>query len=119
MLEINMEFRKGILFIRLIGEITEKTASKLESEVTELVEETGIHNLVFNLEGVTNIDIKGINALLENYNICKKNDGKTLVCNLDNSLVKHRIYNSRLLKYMYEASDEISAINVLSLEGGI
>ena len=115
MLEINMEFRKGILFIRLIGALDEKTAPKLDREVTELVEEHGIRNLVFNLEEVTSIDIKGINALIENYKVCKKNDGKTLVCNLDNSLVKHRIHNSRLLKYMYEASDEISAINVLNL----
>lgn len=115
MLDINMEFRKGILFIRLIGVLNEKTISKLEEEVTELVLENGIRNLVFNLEEVTSIDVKGINALLKNYKICKKNDGKTLVCNLDNSLVKHRIYNSRLLKYMYEASDEISAINVLNL----
>ena len=115
MLDINMEFRKGILFIRLIGVLNEKTISKLEEEVTELVLENGIRNLVFNLEEVTSIDVKGINAWLKNYKICKKNDGKTLVCNLDNSLVKHRIYNSRLLKYMYEASDEISAINVLNL----
>lgn len=115
MLEINMEFRKGILFIRLSGQLNEKTVEKLEKEVTELVTENGIRNLVFNLEEVTNIDMKGINALLKNYKVCKKNDGKTLICNLDNSLVKHRIYNSRLLNYMYEASDEISAINVLNL----
>lgn len=115
MLNINMEFRKGILFIRLNGILNEKTVEKLEKEVTELVFENGIRNLVFNLEEVTNIDVKGINALLKNYQLCKKNDGKTLVCNLDNSLVKHRIYNSRLLNYMYEASDEISAINVLNL----
>ena len=115
MLEINMEFRKGILFVRFIGELNEKTVEILEHDVTELVRENGIRNLVFNLEEVNNIDIKGINALLKNYELCKQNDGKTLICNLDNSLVKNRIYNSRLLKYMYEASDEISAINVLNL----
>lgn len=115
MLDINMEFRKGILFIRLKGFLNEKTVNKLKEEVTDLVSENGIRNLVFNLEEVTNIDVKGIDALLKNYQLCKNNDGKTLVCNLDNSLVKHRIYNSRLLNYMYEASDEISAINVLNL----
>lgn len=115
MLNINMEFRKGILFIRLSGVLNEKTVEKLKEEVTQLVSKQGIRNLVFNLEEVRNVDIKGINGLLENYQICKKNDGKTLVCNLDNSLVKHRIYNSRLLNYMYEASDEISAINILNL----
>ena len=115
MLEINMEFRKGILFIRLIGALNEKTVDKLENEVTELVYENGIRNLVFNLEGVTNIDINGINALLKNYKLCKQNDGKTLVCNLDNSQVKSRVYKSRLLKYMYEARDELSAINVMNL----
>ena len=72
MLEINMEFRKGILFIRLSGVLNEKTVEKLEKEVTDLVEENGIRNLVFNLEEVTNIDINGINALLQNYKLCKK-----------------------------------------------
>ena len=115
MLEINMEFRKGILFIRLIGELNFKTAQKLENEVTELVYENGIRNLVFNLEEVTNIDMKGINALMKNYEFCRKNDGKTLVCNLDNSQVKNRVYKSRLLKYMYEVRDELSAINVMNL----
>jgi len=115
MLDINMEFRKGILFIRLSGILTETTVEKLEKEVTELVGKFGIRNLVFNLEEVTHIDLIGINALLKNYELCKQNDGKTLVCNLDNSLVKSRIYNSKLLKYMYEASDEINAINVLNL----
>ena len=115
MLEINMEFRKGILFIRLIGELNSKTGQKLENEVTELVYENGIRNLVFNLEEVTNIDMKGINALIKNYEFCNKNDGRTFVCNLDYSQVKNRVYKSRLLRYMYEVRDELSAINMMNL----
>lgn len=115
MLEINMESRKGILFIRLKGMLNSHTVEKLDKEVTSLVINAGIRNLVFNLEEVTNIDMKGIDTLLKNYELCKKNNGKTLICNLDNSLVKNRIYNSKLLEFMYEASDEISAINVLNL----
>ena len=101
-----MEFRKGILFIRLTGKLDKNTISKLNSEVTELVKDNGIKNIVFNIDGLTSIDLKGINSLLYNYELSKMNDGKTLLCG---------IINSRLLNYMYEVSDELSAIKVIGM----
>ena len=115
MLDINTEFRKGILFIRLDGVLNKTTVDKLNKEATDIVKNTGISNVVFNLENLKSIDIKGINALLYNYEITNSNNGKALICNLKNELVKHRINNSRLLKYMYETSDELSAINMINL----
>jgi stage II sporulation protein AA (anti-sigma F factor antagonist) len=114
-LEIDMEFRKGILFIRLTGKLDKNTISKLNSEVTELVKDNGIKNIVFNIDGLTSIDLKGINSLLYNYELSKMNDGKTLLCGINNSLVRYRIINSRLLNYMYEVSDELSAIKVIGM----
>ena len=72
MLDINMECRKGILFIRLGGELTKETVGKLNTEVTELVKEAGIRNIVFNVENLISIDMKGISTLFYNYELCKK-----------------------------------------------
>ncbi len=59
--------------------------------------------------------MKGINALLYNYEIIKRNKGYSCLCGIKNNLVKQRIKNSRLLKYMYESSDEIGATNLINL----
>lgn len=114
LLNINLEFHKGILFVRLDGILDINTVSKLDNEVTNLIKENGIRNIVFNMSNLNSIDCYGINGLLDNYKISKINKGKSLVCGL-NGLVKQRITNSRLLKYMYEASDELSAVNVINL----
>lgn len=114
-LDITMEFRKGILFIRLTGVLNKTTISKLNSEVTELIKDNGIKNVVFNVDGLTSIDLKGINSLLYNYELSKMNDGKAMLCGINNSLVRYRINNSRLLNYMNEVSDELSAINMIGM----
>ncbi|MEG2322204.1 MAG: anti-sigma factor antagonist [Bacilli bacterium] len=115
MLDINMEFHKGILFVRLIGILNKNTIDKLKNEVTLFIKENGIRNIVFNISNLESIDCYGINALLYNYEICRNNQGKSLLCGLSNTLVKHRIKNSRLLKYMYETADELSAISAINL----
>lgn len=115
LLAINLEFHKGILFVRLKGVLTKLTIDKLKNEVTTLIQDNGIRNIVFNINGLDSIDCYGINALLYNYELCRNNNGKSLLCGMNNSLVRHRIKNSRLLKYMYETSDELSAVDMINL----
>lgn len=115
MLDINFEFRKGILFVRLKGNLNKNTIGKLQNEVTDMIKDNGIRNVVFNVSELNTIDIKGINSLLYNYELCKGNNGQSLLCGLNNSLVRHRVENSRLLKYMSETSDELSAFNIINL----
>lgn len=95
--------------------MTKNTVDKLQDEVTSLVKDNGIRNVVFNINELNTIDMKGINALLHNYELIKRNNGYGCVCGISNTLVKHRISNSRLLKYMYETSDEIGALNIINL----
>lgn len=114
-LNIEMEFRKGILFVRLSGELTERTIEKLNNEVTDIIRENGIRNIVFNIKDLEVIDMAGINMLYYNYQLSNDNKGKSLLCGMNNTLVKHRIQNSQLLNYMFEASDELSAFNVMRM----
>lgn len=115
MLEINMECRKGILFIRLGGELTKDTVDKLNAEVTELIKKAGIRNVVFNIENLISIDMKGISILFYNYEICKNNKGNSMLCGVDKALIKQKIINSRLLKYMNETNDELSAFHIFEI----
>ena len=115
MLDINFEFRKGVLFIRLGGILDMNTVHKLKTAVTEMIRDNGIRNVVFNLSNLKSIDMKGINNLLYNYELCRNNKGRTLICGIDNPMVRHRINNTRLLKYMVETSNELSALNIINL----
>lgn len=115
LLSINIEFHKGILFIRLDGELTKNTIDKLKNDVTNMIKDNGIRNIVFNMSNLNCIDYYGINALLNNYEICHNNKGRSLMCGISDSVIGHQIRNSRLLNYMNETSDELTAINALNL----
>lgn len=114
-MEINTNCQKGILFVYLFGQLTKNTVIKLNEEVTTLVKDNGIKNIVFNITDLNLIDINGINALYSNYKLIKENNGYSCLCGINNPIVKHRIANSKISKYIYEASDEIGALNLINL----
>lgn len=115
MLETNLEFRKGILFVRLKGKLTKDTVCDLREEVTKKILKSGIRNVVFNVEELDEIDLKGINTLLYNYEICNKNDGKSLLCGIKNNKVKIKMEQSRLLKYIKETENELTAFEIINI----
>ena len=114
MLNVGTEFRKGILFVRLRGHLNKDTINKLNKKVTNVVKDNGIRNIVFNFTNLKSIDIKGINAIFYNYELCKNNQGRSLMCGNNNKISK-KIKKSRLINYVYEIPDELSAIKILNL----
>ena len=97
MLKVLMEFRKGILFIRLYGTLDKSTIDIFKKEVREVVINTGIKYVVLNIENIESISKSGIIEIKLLRKIIKKIDGmffliatdikelKTLV-NLENEL---------------------------------
>ena len=79
-LTVNVLYRDNILLVRLKGELTKDTVYKLDKKVTKKVEGNECYNLVINVSNLKFIDYKGINKLLYNYEIVKKNKGKVLLC---------------------------------------
>lgn len=113
MLEIDKEFRKGILFVRISGILNKSNVSYLNKEVTKLVAEMQICNVCFNLEKLKYIDIDGINAILYNYNLCKSVNGVSILCGV-NDTIRNRINNS-IIKDMLKIKNEIQAINMVEI----
>ncbi len=113
MLDINFEFRRGVLFIRLRGILTKNTVKELDSEVTTLIRDNGIRNVVFNVSELSKIDLKGISRLFYNYELCKKNRGVSLLCCVNNDDIHERIKKTRLFNYMVDLSDELCAFNFI------
>ncbi len=114
MLTVGTEFRKGILFVRLRGHLNKDTINKMNKRVTKIVKENGIRNIVFNFTNLKSIDIKGINTIFYNYELCKSNDGRSLMCG-NNDNIRKKLKKSRLINYVYETTDELSAMNILNL----
>ena len=114
MLNVGTEFRKGILFVRLKGHLNKDTVNKLNKRVTNIVKENGIRNIVFNFTNLKSIDIKGINAIFYNYELCKNNEGMSMFCG-NNERIKDKLKKSRLINYIYETKDELNAIRILNL----
>ena len=114
MLNVGTEFRKGILFVRLKGHLNKNTIYKLNKRVTNLVKNNGIRNIVFNLTNLKSIDIKGINTIFYNYELCRDNDGRSLICG-NNDNIRKKLKSTRLINYVYETTDELSAMKILNL----
>src|SRR5574344_603023 len=109
MLNIHICFKRGILFIKLDGNLNSDTVLKMNDEVTTIIKENKIRNIVFNVSNLKEIDKKGINSLMKNYYISSKNEGHSLLCGINNN-IKKVINDSNLLKYMDETANELEEI---------
>lgn len=101
MVDLNLEFTKGILFVRLTGILDVSNESEIEEKVFEIVKGGGIRFVVFNIKDLI-VDEKVM--LFERCNrMLNDNDGRMLVCgnkisafNLD--YVKDELSALKLLK---------------------
>ena len=114
MLTVGTEFREGIFFVRLRGSLDKETIHKFNKRVTNIIKDNGIRNVVFNFSNLKSIDIKGINTIFYNYELCKNNEGKSLLCG-NNDNIRKKLKKSRLINYVYETVDELNAIKILNL----
>lgn len=84
MLNINIEFTKGILFIRLEGILNDNNIDNIKNTIMKILNEGGIRYLVFN---VHNLKIEGDSSLFDKCEeAVKVNDGKMLICGLENEI---------------------------------
>jgi len=94
MLDIDAEFRKGVLFIRLVGSLNYKTNLKFEKEIYDLIDKTGINNIVLNLYNVDSIDKLSFESILKLKNITEKSHGDLVICNIPIDIEKQIVYQN-------------------------
>lgn len=107
MLKINMEYRKGILFVRLMGRLNKDTSYKLEDFLIKTITKHGIKYLVYNLDNLYSIDQKGIKTLQKGIKAVEKNNGSVMVCSTSPTL------DIKDLNVAY-INSELSALNLLN-----
>lgn len=106
LIDTDIEFRKGVLFIRINNTLKEKEYLASSNEIKELVSQIGIKYLVinFNEESVDN-DFK-LKLIINNYEYLKKISGKLLLCgNIDISLCNNL--------YIDKIDNELEAFKII------
>lgn len=109
------EYRKGVLFIRLFGVLTKETSNDFELEINNIIKENGLTNVVLNIEKISNIDQKGIHLLYYIYELSRKNNGKSLICNIPNENIRRKLKRKRLLNYVKEIDNELRAFELIKI----
>ena len=106
LIDTDIEFRKGVLFIRINNKKKKKEYLASSNAIKELVSQIGIKYLVinFNEESVDN-DFK-LKLIINNYEYLKKISGKLLLCgNIDISLCNNL--------YIDKIDNELEAFKII------
>lgn len=93
MLRIDTEFRKGILFVRLNGKISN---DNYLASINNLIENIGIRYIVLNIENLRGIDVNSINHIIDYNKEILKNKRRLLICDTNknrNQIFKNTIPN--------------------------
>lgn len=106
MINTNLEYNKGVLFVRLSGYINHNMSFKINNILVPKILEKGIKYLVFNFYDVDDIDSFGLDALLNVKCAIKTNKGKICLCELSKYLEK----KIKLLKII-KVNSEVNALN--------
>ena len=78
-----------------------------------MIEDNGITNVVFNVANLISIDIFGINNLLNNFQICRKNKGNALLCGVNN---KFKLVFQKYQEFKeYMIDDELNAFRIIEI----
>lgn len=115
MIKIDMEFKKGLLFIRLTGDLNKISNSEFRNTVFPIVLKNEFKYVVLNLLNLNTIDDLGIESLIDLNHIVETWKGKTSICNLNNEELKKKIYNSALSNCYYQTNNELTAVGVFKI----
>lgn len=110
MFNMDLEYNKGILFVRLNGSLSKKGSFKLNNYLVPVILKHRIKYLVCNLFNLEDIDDVGIDALLNTKCAIKANKGKIVLCEVPNDINK----NIRRLR-IKETRNETSALNLMRI----
>ena len=113
MLETNIEFKKGVLFIRIIGSLNKENSYKLKKQIIPLILKNGFKYVVLNLNGVDILDNYGIEVIDEINDVVLKFNGKTTL--IDSKKIEKKIKGTLIDNILYKVRNERMALGVFEL----
>lgn len=103
MLKVSTEFRKGVLFVRLVGRIDNEGYI---DKIKNLVEELGIQYIVLNLSGLLDVSLDSVEHIIKYNKLLKEKKKTLLIC--DASKVRERLFKN----IIPNISNEIEAFSL-------
>ena len=110
----NIEYKKGILFIKIGGSLIRSKTEVFESEVIPIILGLDVNNVLINLSDVELIDNIGINSIIKISNIVNKHDGKVVLCEM-NEYIKGRLKHSDIYDYCFRSKNERTSEGVFNI----
>lgn len=104
MLNISFEFRKGIFFIRLIGDLNKESYKQKEKELNELILENKFKYIVINTNHLKKVDLDGLNYIIKIYYMTKENNSNLVICD------KFKILKTLLNNNVPNIEDELEVL---------
>lgn len=113
-MQIDMEYGRKALIVRLTGELDHHTADSVKLKMEESLEKGTASHIVLNLRGLDFMDSSGIGVILGRYKQITAKGGKMVICNASPAV--HRLFEmSGLFKIMTVVDTEKEAIASLEV----
>jgi hypothetical protein len=107
MLDINIEFIKGVLVVRLEGKLNSNSVKSIRDNLLTIIKNGGIKYLMFNL---TDSELEeSIDMFDECNKLIKKNKGKMYICGFKHETEK------LITKNYYTVDNELSILNKIRI----
>ena len=114
MLDINLEFIRGMLFVRLDGVLDNNTYTKLSDCLDNMIHEKGLKYFVVNLENLDYIDESGIQLLIDRYFDVVLHDGKLVICGYNDEFSNMLEINT-VFKQIENTKNELGALKLINI----
>lgn len=111
MLDIEMEFKKGILIVRLKGILNTETIPGFKKRFEIVIKENGIKYVLLNIKQLSFIDAIGLNTIKNCYALVVKNGGKLILCGIN----KLFDYNYELSENLYQVAEESTIYEIVNI----
>ena len=109
MLDIDMEFKHGILIVRLKGILDGDTITMFTNDLEEVIKNNGVKYVLLNLKQLKYIDNYGLKAIKNSYKRIKNNNGKLIICGIDRLFKNNQILDDSL----YQVNEEVTAYELI------
>ena len=100
----NIEFKKGILFVRLNGSFYNETLNVFESRVIPVILGMSLKRVNIDLKDVNFVDKSGIDSIIKISNVVSRYDGKVVISGINDKVYKtyslEREYTKEYYKYL-------------------
>ncbi len=111
----DIEFRKGILFVRIKGILVGNKVRKFESEVIPILLGLEAKNVTLNLYDVKLIDKRGLDSIIKLSELVNnKNKGKLAICEI-NENISNNFAQSDVFEYCFRTKNELTSLGVFSI----